>query len=116
MAAPPAPPAASPPPEPKRVEPVHIGGQLTAPALLYRVEPIYPPLAASAQLGGVVILEALVDDDGCVKSVTVLRRVPLLTAAAVEAVKEWRYSPLVLNGAPTPFILTVTLNFRVAER
>ena len=81
------------------------------PNLITRVEPIYPPVAAAAKVGGVVILEAVVDDEGCVTSVKVLRPVPLLTTAAVDAVKQWRYSPLILNGIPTPFILTVTFTF-----
>jgi protein TonB len=93
---------------------VRIGGQLTAPALLKRVEPIYPDMAAAAQLTGLVILEATVATDGCVESVRVLRsRHPFLDHAAVEALKQWQYSPLVLNGTPTAFVLTVTFNFSV---
>jgi protein TonB len=89
---------------------------LTAPALLKRVEPTYPDLAATAQVTGLVILEATVGTDGCVQSVRVLRtRHPLLDRAAVEALKQWQYTPLVLNGTPTPFVLTVTFNFSVAH-
>ena len=85
-----------------------------APALVHRVEPVFPDLAVAAQLGGMVILEAVVDTEGCVESVTVLRpRHPLLDRAAVDALKQWRYSPLVLNGIPTSFVLTVTFNFSV---
>jgi protein TonB len=63
-----------------------------------------------------VILEATVDTSGQVESVRVLRSVSLLDKAAVEAVKQWRYSPLVLNGVPTPFVLTVTLHFSLRNR
>jgi protein TonB len=95
---------------------VRIGGQLTAPALLRRVEPVYPDLAANAQLTGLVILEATVGTDGCVDAVRVLRsRHPFLDRAAVEALKQWQYSPLVLNGIATPFVLTVTFNFSVGR-
>jgi protein TonB len=110
--------AASPPPPPPlpppqvASAPVRIGGQITAPALLHRVEPTYPDVAAMAQLTGLVILEATVNVEGCVDSVKVLRtRHPLLDKAAKDALMQWRYSPLVLNGIPTPFVLTVTFNF-----
>ena len=96
--------------------PVRIGGQIMAPALLHRVEPIYPAIAAAAQVTGLVILEAVVAADGCVQSVKVLRsRHPLLDKAAVNALEEWRYSPLVLNGIPTPFVLTVTFSFSTGK-
>jgi periplasmic protein TonB len=66
-----------------------------------------------AKITGVVIREATVDTEGRVESVRVLRSIKLLDNAAIEAVKQWRYSPLVLNGIPAPFILTVTLSFSV---
>jgi protein TonB len=90
---------------------VRIGGNVSAPALVKRVEPIYPDMALMAKVGGMVILEAVVGADGSVESVKVLRSVKFLDEAALEAVKQWRYSPLILNGIPTPFVLTVTLNF-----
>src|SRR6185437_879354 len=99
-------------PAPKPAAPVRIGGNISTPALVKRVEPVYPDLALMAKVGGMVILEAVVNTDGTVESVKVLRSVKFLDNAAVEAVKQWRYSPLILNGVPTPFILTVTLNFR----
>jgi periplasmic protein TonB len=99
----PAPPPPPPPPAtPVASAPVRIGGQITAPALLHRVEPTYPDVAAMAQLSGLVILEATVNTDGCVDSVKVLRsRHPLLDKAARDALMQWRYSPLVLNGIPS---------------
>jgi protein TonB len=102
-----------PPPLPQVASaPVRIGGQIKAPALVHRGEPIYPDFAAMAQVTGLVILEATVNRDGCVESVKVLRsRHPLLDKAAQDALLQWRYSPLVLNGIPTPFVLTVTFNF-----
>ena len=63
-----------------------------------------------------VILEAVVGIDGCVESVKVLRsRHMLLDKASEEALMQWRYSPLVLNGVPTAFVLTVTFNFSVQK-
>jgi protein TonB len=108
---PPAPPPPPPAPVAAPRAPVRIGGQLTAPALLHRVNPEYPEVAVLAKVTGMVILEATVAANGSVESVRVLRSVPLLDRAAIAAVKQWRYSPLVLNGVASPFVLTVTLNF-----
>jgi protein TonB len=96
-------------------QPVRIGGNIQAPALVKRVEPVYPDIALVAKVTGLVILEASVGVDGTVESVRVLRSVKFLDQAAVDAVKQWKYSPLVLNGVPTPFVLSVTLNFSVKE-
>jgi periplasmic protein TonB len=104
---------APPSPPPVARGPVRVGGDLTAPALVSRVEPAYPPLALRAHVQGVVILEAVVDRDGRVEHVRILRSIPLLDAAAVAAVKQWRYSPLLLNGTPERFVLTVTVSFSV---
>jgi len=93
---------------------VRVGGQIVAPKMVHRVNPEYPPLAAQARLKAVVILEAQVDTHGHVKSVRVLRGAPLFDEAAVAAVQQWRYKPLLLNGLPTEFILTVTLVFNLA--
>jgi protein TonB len=113
IAAPPPPPPPPPaPPEPKQTVPIRIGGNISAPALVKRVEPGYPDVALMAKVSGMVILEAVVSADGSVESVKVLRSVKFLDNAAIEAVKQWKYSPLILNGIPTPFVLTVMLNFR----
>ena len=104
-----------PPPPPAPRAAVRIGGQVTAPALVHRVDPIYPDVAAAAQIVGLVILEAVVGTSGYVESVKVLRGHPALTHASIDALKQWQYSPLVLNGIPTPFILTVTFNFSVSR-
>ena len=112
----PEPPPPPPPPAPPR-GPVRVGGQIQAPTLIHRVEPYYPPTAVDARLQGVVILEAIVDRDGSVAEVKVLRSVnPLLDREAVLAVKQWRYSPLVLNGIRERFILTVMLSFSIETR
>jgi periplasmic protein TonB len=104
------PPAPEPPPPPRR--PIRIGGQIEAPSLLHRVEPLYPDLAVRAHVQGLVILEAVVDEQGRVANVTVLRSVhPILDREALAAVRQWRYRPLQLNGIPVTFVLTVTLSF-----
>jgi protein TonB len=103
------PPPAAPPPVPRA--PVRVGGAITAPALLSRVAPEYPPIAVSAKVEGVVILEAIVDREGRVEKVKVLRSITLLDEAAKAAVRQWRYSPLLLNGNPERFVVTVTVSF-----
>jgi periplasmic protein TonB len=102
---------AEPPPAPKRM--VRIGGNLVAPKLVRKVNPEYPALAAQARVAAVLILEAEVDTHGQVQTVRVLRGQPLFDEAAVAAVKQWRYQPLLLNGVPTDFVLTVTLVFNL---
>ncbi len=96
--------------------PVRIGGQLSAPALVRRVEPIYPAIAQAAAIDGVVILDAIVDDHGRIQSLKVLRGHALLAKAAIDAVQQWEYEPLKLNGTPTPFELTVSLWFHFDEK
>jgi len=106
----PAPPPLPPPP-PAPAKPVRIGGAIAEPRLVHRVNPEYPPIAISARKEGVVILEATVDANGSVSDVRLLRSEPLLDRAAIDAVKQWRYAPLQLNGQAHPFILTVTVSF-----
>ena len=109
------PPPAPPAPPPPRA-PVRVGGQIQAPALEHRVDPTYPDVAVSARIRGVVILEANVDRDGRVVDVKVLRTASrLLDNAAITAVRQWQYRPLVLNGSPEPFVLTVVLTFNLTE-
>jgi protein TonB len=102
-----------PPPAPAPVKPIRVGGEIESPTLLHRVNPEYPQIAINAKIEGVVILEATVDADGAVSHVRVLRSAPLLDSAAIDAVKQWRYSPLQLNGRAQPFILTVTVSFNL---
>lgn len=92
---------------------VRIGGNLRAPKLVHEVKPEYPPLAVAARVSAVVIMEAHVGTDGRVRSVRVLRGHPLIDEAAVAAVTQRRYQPLLLNGVPTEFILTMTMTFRL---
>ncbi len=100
------------PPPPKMVR---IGGQIIAPAVIHRVAPEYPRLAVSARLNAVIQLEAQVDVRGIVQQVTVTHGHALFDEAAIAAVKQWRYKPLLLNGTPTPFVLGVTIGFRLTQ-
>jgi periplasmic protein TonB len=102
-------PDAPPPPQAVRV-----GGQIKEPKKLKHVNPAYPDIAKQARVQGVVILECTISPQGKVTDVKVLRGIPLLDSAAIEAVKQWVYSPTLLNGVPVPVIMTVTVNFRLS--
>jgi protein TonB len=105
-AAPPPPPPPPPPPAPVRV-----GGAIRQPTKIKEARPVYPAIAQSARVQGVVIIEATIGPDGRVQDAKVLRSIPLLDAAAIDAVKQWVYTPTTLNGVPVPVIMTVTVNF-----
>jgi protein TonB len=102
-------PDAPPPPQAVRV-----GGQIKEPKKLKHINPAYPDIAKQARVQGVVILECTISPQGRVTDVKVLRGIPLLDSAAIEAVKQWVYSPTLLNGVPVPVIMTVTVNFRLS--
>jgi len=94
------------------VEPVaRAVGDVKPPKLIRRIEPDYPEIARQARVEGVVILEATTDVFGRVTGVRVLRSLPLLDAAAVDAVRQWIYEPMVINGRPRPVTFTVTVRF-----
>jgi protein TonB len=104
-----------PPPPPPVRTPVRVGGDISTPKLVYRVEPEYPAIAVNAQIEGMVILEATVDDTGHVRDARVLRSHGILDEPAIRAVEQWRYEPLLLNGTPSPFVLTVTVSFSLGR-
>ncbi len=106
-------PSPPPPPPPVATAPVRVGGEIRPPTLVSRVGPVYPELAVGAHVEGVVILEAVVNREGRVQDVRVLRSIPLLDGAAVDAVRQWRYEPLVVNGHTVVFVLTVTVTFQL---
>lgn len=103
-------PDAPPPP----VQAVRVGGQIKEPKKLKNVSPVYPDIAKQARVQGVVILECTISPQGKVSDVKVLRGIPLLDQAAVDAVKQWVYTPTLLNGVPVPVIMTVTVNFKLS--
>jgi TonB family protein len=88
-----------------------IGGNVEAPERVSYVAPVYPKLALDAHVSGVVIVEAVVDETGNVAEAKVLKSIPLLDQAAIDAVLQWKYRPTLLNGAAVPVVMTVTLNF-----
>jgi len=106
--APPPPPPPPPPPTVRRV-----GGDIRPPQKVTDVAPVYPPLARAARVEGIVILEAVIGEDGGVRDVRVLRSVQLLDEAAMEAVRQWRFTPTLLNGEPVPVVMTITVAFKL---
>ena len=100
------------PPPPAPAKPtVRVGGSIQPPRKIQHVAPVYPELARAARKEGLVILEAVIGEDGAVRSVRVLRSIPLLDRAAVDAVRQWRFTPTLLNGEPVPVVMTVTVGF-----
>jgi TonB family protein len=91
--------------------PVRVGGGIREPVKLRHAPPVYPQIAQQARVTGVVILELTVLPDGRVGQARVLRSIPLLDQAALDAVMQWQFTPTLLNGQPVPVVMTVTVNF-----
>lgn len=96
--------------------PLRIEGQYRPPRLVKRIKPHYPEIARLARVSGVVLLEATTDFLGRVKHVNVLRSIELLDSAAVDAVKQWIYEPMIINGKPRSVIFTVSVNFVLVKK
>ena len=94
-----------------RVAPLRVGGQIKPPFKLKNVKPVYPAIAQSAHADGAVTIEATIGPDGKVTDAVVVHSVPLLDQAALDAVRQWEYSPTLLNGVPVSVLVTVTVNF-----
>ena len=92
-------------------EPVRAPGDAQRPTKVRDVRPIYPRAAQAARVEGIVILEVVIGPSGQVTDIKVLRSAPLLDEAAIEAVRQWEYTPTLLNGVPVPVVMTVTVNF-----
>jgi periplasmic protein TonB len=93
--------------------PLPVGGAIKPPRKVRDVRPAYPPIAQQARVEGTVIIEAVIDSDGRVTRTRILRSVPLLDQAALAAVNGWVFTPTLLNGAPVPVVMTVTVEFRL---
>jgi protein TonB len=105
----------APPPPPKPRETVRVGGGIRPPAKIRDAAPVYPAIAQAARVEGTVILEALLDERGRVQNLKVLRSYPLLDQAAIDAVRQWEYTPTLLNGVPVSVIMTVTVTFKLTR-
>jgi len=90
---------------------VRIGDDIKPPTKIRDVSPKYPKDAMRGGLEGLVVLECIIDAKGRVVQSRTLKGIPPLSDAAAEAVKKWRYAPTMLNGAPVPIVMTVTVSF-----
>jgi TonB family protein len=93
------------------VKPARVGGSIKAPTKIKDVTPVYPAMARTARVAGRGIVEAVIGADGKVVDAKVLRSIPMLDQAALDAVRQWEYRPTLLNGVPVPVVMTVTVNF-----
>lgn len=105
--APPPPSAAAPP------KIVHVGGDVREPALLERVNPNYPPIARLSRTQGVVVIDAVIDENGNVVQAHAITGPPLLVAAALQAVSQWKYQPTYLNGQAVSVAMHVSVLFHL---
>ena len=100
----------APPPAPVSTHPLRVSHWAEG-NLIYRVQPNYPPLARQARIQGTVELRAIISRMGTIENLTVLSGHAMLVTVAVEAVKQWRYRPYLLNGEPIEVETEVTVNF-----
>ena len=103
--------AAPPPPPAADQAPVRPGGDILPPAKVKDAAPAYPAIARAARVQGIVIVEATIGVNGTVQDARILRSIPLLDAAALEAVRQWEYTPTRLNNVPVPAIVTVIVSY-----
>jgi protein TonB len=106
--------AAPPPPKvvPKRVM---VGGNVQAARLVNKVQPLYPPLARQTRISGTVKLHAIIGKDGSVQQLVMVSGHPLLVQAALDAVRQWRYQPTLLNGEPVEVDTEIDVIFSLAQ-
>ena len=102
------------PPAPETPERIQVGGLVAAAKLVYQPKPAYPPLARQVRIQGTVRLQAIISTDGTIENLTVLSGHPLLIPAALDAVRQWRYQPTLLNGVPVEVETTVEVNFMLS--
>jgi TonB family protein len=95
----------------KLAKAIRVGGQIRPPIRIKEIAPVYPAVARSARVQGDVVIEATIDEEGKVADARVMKSVPLLDEAALDAVRQWEYRPSLLNGVPTAVIATITVKF-----
>jgi TonB family protein len=107
---PPSAPASPAPPKPAPTR-LQVPAQVTAAAIVTRTNPVYPLRARAAQIQGDVLLHAMIDKDGKISDLQVLSGDDLLARSALEAVRQWRYKPMLYDGEPTEVDTTITVTF-----
>ncbi len=106
---------APPPQAPVHTGPVRVGGRVRPPQLIREVKPPYPALAVAARVQGTVRIEAIIARDGAIRDARVVSGHPLLVAAALDAVRQWRYRPTILNDESVEVALALDVNFTLAR-
>ena len=96
------------------VKRTRIAARVAEANLIHDVPPQYPPEAGRARIEGTVVLMAVIDKDGTVKDVRVESGLPMLAQAAIDAVKQWRYKPYVVDGQPVEVDSRITINFTLS--
>ena len=94
---------------------IRVGGNVQSANLIDQVKPVYPPLAKQARIQGTVKFNVVIAQDGTLKSLQVISGHPMLVQAALEAVRQWRYKPTLLNGSPVDVITTIDVNFTLND-
>ncbi|MGH9162708.1 MAG: energy transducer TonB [Vicinamibacteraceae bacterium] len=93
---------------------VRVGEGMVPPKRIQHVDPVYPPDAQANRVQGTVVVEATIGTDGSVTDARILKSIPALDQAALDAVLQWKYTPTLLNGEPVVVVMTVTVNFTLA--
>jgi len=104
------------PPPPKVVQSrTRVGGAVQAAKLVNKVQPLYPPLARQTRISGTVVLHAIIGKNGTVQQLQVVSGHPLLVQSALDAVRQWRYQPTLLNGDPVEVDTEIDVVFSLAQ-
>jgi protein TonB len=93
---------------------VRVSQGVTQGLVIHRVNPTYPQLARQARIQGPVVLQAEISKDGTIQNLRLISGHPMLAPAAIEAIKQWRYKPYILNGEPVEVETTITFNFTLS--
>jgi protein TonB len=108
---PPPPPVVKEAPKPVAPQRIRVGGNVQQAKLLNQPRPVYPPLAKQARIQGTVRFNAIIGRDGAIQNLQVVSGHPLLVPSALEAVRQWRYQPTLLNGEPVEVVTQIDVNF-----
>lgn len=103
--------SALPPPPKAAPSRIRVGGNVAAAKLIRQVTPIYPTIAKTAHISGTVVLHAIIAKDGTIQELTYVSGPPLLMRNAMDAVRQWRYNPTLLNGEPVEVDTTISVVF-----
>jgi periplasmic protein TonB len=103
-----------PPPPPRPAAPPPRVSHMMEGNLIYKIQPVYPPLARQARIQGSVLLRAIISRTGTIENLNVISGHPMLVGAAIEAVRQWRYRPYILNDEPVEVETQVTVNFSLS--